>query len=282
MLVMISTELEVSSDSNITGVMSFSQKLDNLLLAAMATEDFVQIQADLTYVELPMRQCLAPANVPIEHVYFVQSGIVSVVAQSNEYRSIEVGIVGLEGFSGIPLVLGADQSLNQEFVQVPGTALQMPAHQFRNAAERLPGFRVVLLRYVHAYMTQVAQSLLSVGADFLGPRLARWLLMCQDRIHGPELPLTHEFLAMMLSVRRPGVTESLHILEGRKLIKANRGHVLILDRPGLMRLAGASYGASEQEYNRLFDLDAARDATSAIASTPLRRRLNLVRPGTTS
>jgi CRP-like cAMP-binding protein len=229
------------------------QKLDNVLLAAMQPDEFAQIQADLTYVELPMRQCLIAANTAIEHVHFVQSGIVSVVAQSHESRGIEVGIVGREGFSGIPLLLGVGQSPNQEFVQVPGTALRMPAERFVNAVQTLPQFRAVLLRYVHAYMTQTAQSLLSVGADHLGPRLARWLLMCQDSLHGPALPLTHEFLAMMLSVRRAGVTESLNLLEGQKLIRANRGQVVILDRPGLVALAGASYGITEREYNRLFD-----------------------------
>jgi hypothetical protein len=123
--------------------------------------------------------------------------------------------------------------------------------------EILPGLRHVLLRYVHAFMTHVAQNLLSAGADHLGPRLARWLLMCQDRIHGPALPLTHEFLSIMLSVRRSSVTEGLHVLEGQKLIKANRGHIFIVDRPGLINLAGASYGAPEQEYKRLFDRDIA-------------------------
>jgi CRP-like cAMP-binding protein len=219
----------------------------------MSGADLTRIQGDLTYVELSMRQCTVAANVPIEHVYFVQSGIVSVVAERSEGRAIEVGIVGSEGFSGLPLVLGVGQSPNQEFVQVPGTALRMPVAEFHRAVAGLPEFRVLLLRYVHAFTTQVAQSLLSVGADHLGPRLARWLLMCQDRVHGPVLPLTHEFISMMLSVRRSGVTNTIHILEGEKLIRASRGQILILNRPGLLSFAGDSYGVPEQEYSRVIN-----------------------------
>jgi CRP-like cAMP-binding protein len=226
-----------------------------LLLAALPTDDFAQIQADLTYVELPMRQHAALANTPIEHVYFVQSGIVSVVAQSDESRAIEVGIVGREGVTGLPLILGAGQGPSEEFVQVSGTALRMPAEAFRNALNKLPGLRHILLPYAHTFMSQVAQSLLSVGTDNLGPRLARWLLMCQDRVRGPVLPLTHEFLSMMLSARRAGVTEAIHVLEGRKLVKANRGQILVLDRPGLADLAAHSYGRPEQEYKRLLNRD---------------------------
>jgi CRP-like cAMP-binding protein len=226
----------------------------------MATEDFVQIQADLTYVDLPIRLHLALADAPIEHVYFVRSGIVSVVAQSDESRAIEVGIVGSEGVSGLPLLLGAGQGPNKEFVQVSGTALRMSAEIFLNAVEGLPGFRHLLLRYAHTFMVQVAQTLLSTGNDNLAQRLARWLLMCQDRVHGPVLPLTHEFLSSMLSVRRAGVTETIHVLEGMKLIKANRGHIYILDRPGLMEFAGASYGVPEQEHKRLFSHNVAGTA----------------------
>ena len=214
---------------------------------------------------------MVAANTPIEHVHFVQSGIVSVVAQSSEGRRIEVGIVGSEGFSGLPLALGAGQSPNQEFVQVPGTALRMPVAEFRRAAAAMPEFRSLLLCYVHAFMTQVAQSLLSVGADHLGPRLARWLLMCQDRVHGPVLPLTHEFISMMLSVRRSGVTDTIHILEGEKLIKATRGQILILDRPGLLLFAGNSYGVPEQEYMRVINPSSGTIVTAALAADAPRR-----------
>ena len=224
---------------------------DNVLLAAMAREDFAQIEAHLTLVELPLKQYLSVANQPIGHVYFVQSGIVSIVAQSDERRQIEVGIVGREGFSGFPLILGAGQSANQEYVQVAGTAFRMPTADFLRAVAALPLFRGLLLCYVHIFMTQISQSMLAVGNDHVAPRLARWLLMCHDRIQAPMLPLTHEFLAIMLSVRRAGVTESLHELEVDKLIRARRGLITILDRDRLLAFAGASYGIPEQEYKRL-------------------------------
>lgn len=173
------------------------------------------------------------------------------VAQSLEGRRIEVGICGREGLTGLPLILGAGQTANKEFVQVAGTALRMPAAEFIRAIQAFPAFRGLLLCYVHVFMMQVAQSMLSVGTVRLGPRLARWLLMCQDRVHAPILPLTHEFLAIMLSVRRSGVTTTIHELEGRKLIKASRGQLTVLDRPGLEKFAGSSYGVAEREYQRL-------------------------------
>jgi CRP-like cAMP-binding protein len=231
--------------------MNCPQQINNVLLSAMQREDLAQIQNKLTFVELPLRQCLAPANEPIRHVYFIQSGIVSVVAKSDESRQIEVGLVGREGVSGLPLILGVGQSANQEYVQVAGTAFKMPAAELLGAVAALPAFRGLLLRYVHAFMTQVAQSMLAVGSDNIRPRLARWLLMCQDRVGDSLLSLTHEFLSVMLGVRRSGVTDSLNELEGEKLIKAGRGRIMILDRPGLVKAAGASYGVPEQEYKRL-------------------------------
>jgi CRP-like cAMP-binding protein len=217
----------------------------------MNLDDFRQIKSHLTFVELNIKQCLIPPNKPIQHVHFVQSGIVSVVAQASNNRRIEVGLCGRDGLSGLPLILGVAHGNNEEMVQVPGVALRMPATEFARALAALPTFRAVLLCYVHTFMIQMSQSMLSIGIDRLEQRLARWLLMCQDRLYSPILPLTHEFLATMLSVRRAGVTTSIHELEGHRLIKANRGQIIVLDRAGLQKLAGPTYGVSEQEHDRL-------------------------------
>jgi CRP-like cAMP-binding protein len=224
---------------------------DNLLLAALSEDEFWQIRPHLSRVLLPARQHLSASNHPIDHVYFIQSGIVSVVAQMSDGRRIEVGILGREGVTGLPLILGSGQGPNQEFVQVPGKALAMPAREFRRALKTLPQFHAMLLRYAYVFMTQISQSMISAGCDQIGPRLARRLLMCHDRIAKPALPLTHEFLAIMLSVRRPGVTDAIHKLEESRFIKAERGQITVLNRPGLEKLAGPSYGLAEQEYRRL-------------------------------
>jgi CRP-like cAMP-binding protein len=206
---------------------------DNLLLAALSEEDLSRIRPHLRPVCLQIKQHLTGANQPIGHVYFLQSGIVSVVAQTCDGHRIEVGIVGREGVTGLPLALGSGQGPNQEFVQVPGKALAMPAGEFRRALETLPQFHATVLRYAYVFMTQISQSMLSAGCDQIGPRLARWLLMCQDRIAAAALPLTHEFLAVMLSVRRPGVTDAIHKLEESRFIKAERGQITVLNRPAL-------------------------------------------------
>ncbi len=234
-----------------TGHLVIDQEVGNLLLAAISGNDFAQIKPHLSPADLPTRQCLTEANRTIRYIYFIQSGIVSVVAQTDADRRIEVGIVGREGFAGLPLLFGAEHSSNAEFVQIAGTALRMPAEDFKQAIEALPGFRAVLLRYAYVFNTQISQSMLSAGCDHIGQRLARWLLMCQDRVAAPLLPLTHDFLAVMLSVRRPGVTDAIHELEGRRLIKAQRGQITVLNRPALEAFAGASYGTPEREFKRL-------------------------------
>jgi CRP-like cAMP-binding protein len=136
-------------------------------------------------------------------------------------------------------------------VQAPGRALRLPATKLIEASDRLPMFRTVLLRFIPTFMVQAASTILTNSSYLLEERLARWILMTQDRLETNSLPLTHEFLALMLAVRRAGVTETIHRLEERQLIRASRGTIQVLDRKGLEALAGGSYGQAEREHQRL-------------------------------
>jgi len=223
----------------------------NRVLATLPPEDYALLQPWLESVPLPLRTSLMEPNEPIEHVYFMEQGIASVVALTPQQRRIEVGLIGREGMSGTPILLGTDRTPHECFIQMAGDALRLPATHLWKAAEERSSLRLHLLRFVQAFTVQVAQTALSNGSYTLEERLARWLLMCHDRVDGDVLSTTHEFLSIMLGVRRPGVTEALHILEGAHVIRAERGLVTVLDRAKLEQVAGESYGVAEAEYVRL-------------------------------
>jgi CRP-like cAMP-binding protein len=226
----------------------------NRLLAALSPADVSLLEPQLEPIPLPVRTCLAEPNRSIEHVYFLEQGIASVVASTPLGRRIEVGIIGREGLTAPCVLLGADRSPHECFVQTPGAGLQILADDLRRALAASASLHQHLLRFVQAFMVQIGQTALSNGSCTLEQRLARWLLMCHDRVDGNGLATTHEFLSLMLSVRRPGVTVALQTLEERGLISAKRGQVTVLDRAGLEAVAGDSYGLCEAEYGRLIGL----------------------------
>ena len=192
------------------------------------------------------------ADEPTRQVYFFEDCIASQVASLDENSRTEVGLVGREGMSGSSVILEAGQSPHEVFIQVgPGKALAIEAHALRDAMDASPTLRRMLLRFVHCYMIQTARTAVSNSHNSVGERLSRWLLMCHDRIDGDDLVLTHEFMAIMLAVRRAGVTVALHELEGAGLIRSKRGVVTITNRAGLEQFAGACYGVPEAEYRRL-------------------------------
>jgi CRP-like cAMP-binding protein len=148
-------------------------------------------------------------------------------------------------------VLGTDHSPHEAYVQSAGVSgLRLPTQILNDAFEQSPTLRRHLLRYVQAMMIQLSSSITAAGQT-IEQRLARWLLMCSDRIDGNEVPLTHEFISMMLGVRRPGVTVAVEQLVTNRLIANRRGIIVVEDRAGLQRLAGGSYGLAETEYERL-------------------------------
>ncbi len=223
----------------------------NRLLALMSRDDFALLASHLEPVELFRDYVLAIPNIPIGDVFFIESGMVSVVAEKADGRSIEVGVYGRDGMGPSTVLLGSDQTPHHQYMQIGGTGLKLPTKTFLEIVDRSPSMRTLLLRFVHVFMTQTAQSALVNGSSIIEERLARWVLMCRDRLDDDEFPITHDFLSMMLGVRRSSVTDAIHLLEGDGLIKATRGNIKILDRGRLERAAGASYGVPEAEYLRL-------------------------------
>jgi CRP-like cAMP-binding protein len=225
----------------------------NRLLKALSAESFAKLQPYLEPIDLPLKMVLVKPDELTTDIVFIESGLSSIVATSGngEDQHIEVGHVGLEGFTGIHIVLGTDQTPNRTFMQVAGTGLRIPASRLMDIVGGDRETNLLLRRYAHTYQIQLAQSALANGRYKMHERLARWLLMCQDRLKGDDLPITHEFLALMLGVRRSGVTNEIHILEGLHVIKAERAHVLIRNRGKLEEIAGGCYGVPEREYDRL-------------------------------
>ncbi|MDQ3140370.1 MAG: Crp/Fnr family transcriptional regulator, partial [Pseudomonadota bacterium] len=203
-------------------------------------------------VELERRAVLFEAGQRIDHIYFLEAGVASIVSHEDGGEPIEVGLFGREGVSGIPVLLGAESSPHQCFMQVgPSAALRIDAGIFCDAVNKSDSLRTLLLRWVQCLMVQFAQTAIANGKNTLPERLARWLLMCHDRIEGDELGLTHEFMAVMLGVRRAGVTVTLHALVAAGAIRTTRGRLTIVDRAKLQSVAGEAYGGPEAEYRRL-------------------------------
>jgi CRP-like cAMP-binding protein len=225
--------------------------LRNRLLAALPKADLDLLRPLLEEVPLDLRQVLEASGKPIPYVYFLRSGLASVIAHTRHDRQIEVGVVGFEGMTGLSIVLGDDRSSNETLIQAPGSGLRLSSEDLRRAMAASPGLRSVLMRYVSAFFAQASQTALANGRAKLEERLARWILMSYDRFAGNDLTITHEFLAIMLGVRRPGVTIGLHFLEGKGLIRSTRGLIAVLDRDGLVEQANGSYGIPEAEYERL-------------------------------
>lgn len=224
----------------------------NTLLGAVSEEDRALLQPHLIRVDLSVRQMLVTPKRPVEHAYFPEGGVVSIVSVMKQSGRIEAGIFGREGVSATCLLLGTDRSPHETFVQVgPMTALRIDADHYLAAIQKSESLRIMLLRYVQTAMVQSAQSMATNINQQVEARLARWLLMCHDRVDGDEIALTHEFMGMMIYAERSSVTITLHILEGAGMIRSERGRVIVRDRAKLEELAGDGYGIPEAEYRRL-------------------------------
>jgi CRP-like cAMP-binding protein len=232
--------------------MSISQATTgNILLHTMAAADYQLLERHLERIDLPVRLPLHAAGQKIDHVYFPEDGIVSIVAVTLDGKHCEVGLFGREGMSETATVMGTDHSPHEAYVQAKGiSALKLPTIVLNRAMTKSGTMRLHLLKYVQSMMIQLSSSIAAAGQT-IEQRLARWLLMCHDRVEGNELPLTHEFISMMLGIRRAGVTVTLAELSGRQLIATSRGVITVNDRPGLELLAAGGYGLAEAEYERL-------------------------------
>jgi len=206
-------------------------------------------------VVLEYRRPLYDADQPVEFVHFIESGVGSLVLTLANGQAAEAGTIGNEGFVGLPVLLGDDRAPTSVYIQVPGAGLRMRAQTFRDELERSAPMRAAMLRYAHAFFNQVAQSAACANFHSLGQRCCRWLLMTQDRMQSDEFLLTQEFLAMMLGVRRAGVSGAAGALQQAGLIRYKRGQVTIIDRRGLEDRACECYAVSKREFDRLLGAD---------------------------
>ena len=224
----------------------------NLLLRALSEADYALLEPHLERTTLKVKDALYEKNQPIEQVYFPEAGVGSIVSEQEEGEKVEVGLYGREGMSGASVVLGADQSPHASMVQVGNLpALVIASECLLEACAKSSALQRLLLRYVQSLNVQAALTAASNAHYALPERLARWLLMCHDRLDGDQMELTHEFLSMMLAVRRSGVTVTLHTLEATGAIRSSRGLITVRDRTRLEEIAGDSYGEAEAEYRRL-------------------------------
>jgi CRP-like cAMP-binding protein len=218
----------------------------NRLLARLSRADLSLLKPNLEPVDLPVRKQLHARNRRIEHVYFPESGLASIVA--NGAHALEIGIIGRDGMTGVGLVMDInDRPRHETYIQVSGKGQRLTAPHLREALEASPSFRRALLQYAHAFMTQMADTALSNGRHKIEERLARWLLLADERLDNNEIPLTHEFLGVMLGTARPGVTIALKELERRGWITHRRGVVTIIDRKGLVRSSNGAYFAASEK-----------------------------------
>lgn len=232
--------------------MSHISKTTNRLLANLPQTVLDALDAKFEEIELPVRMDLTRSGTPQPYAYFLDSGIASVVIGPEEIAGVEVGIVGREGFVGAAILLGVGQCPHHTFMQVAGRGWRIAARDLSEALAVHPELGTRLYRYLHCYMVQISTTAYANADYSVEERLARWLLLCIDRMDSDDVHLTHEFLSVMLGVRRPGVTVATHILEGKGMIKATRGLLKVLDRTKLEQLAGNSYGIAEAEYERVF------------------------------
>ena len=223
----------------------------NRILAALPPGEVEIVQPHLERLPLPTRHGLYDLNCPIEHVYFVDRGIASLMAPMTDAPPVEIATVGSEGMVGIPLLLGADRMASRAFMQVGGAGVRIEAENFRRLIELCPVLNRLLLRYTLALINLMAQSAACNRAHSVEERCARWLLMTHDRVHERSFPLTQEFLAQMLGVRRPTVSIAAGMLARAGLITYVRGQMTLLDRAGLEAASCGCYRIIAAEFERL-------------------------------
>ncbi len=225
----------------------------NRLITALPRKDKQQFLAGCEPVELVFDDILCEPGDRIRHVYFPTDSYISLISPINGRASLEVALVGNEGMHGIAITLGVDVAPLHALVQGGGGALRMSAAPFRRQLNQSPALRRGLCRYVYVLMRQLAQTAACTRFHLVEARLARWLLMTQDRAYSDELHVTHEFLAYMLGVRRVGITKAAGSLQALKLINYSRGIITVLDRGGLEAASCGCYRADKAAYDHIMN-----------------------------
>lgn len=228
-------------------------KLRNTILARLPARDLVALRSRIERVSIRTGDILQAAGEPARSIFFVESGIISLLAPLQEGGRIEIGHVGREGAAGVHAALGADTLTSEIMAQSDGVALRADAANLRGMAEQSAPLRYALNGFANALHAQVAQVAACNGAHEVVQRLARWLLMVHDRTDGDTLNLTHEVISLMLGVTRPGVTIAAGTLQKSGLIQYSRGRLTIVDRPGLEQAACECYAIVSTYYRSELD-----------------------------
>jgi CRP-like cAMP-binding protein len=228
-----------------------AQPIKNLLLAGFPTDDLAQLIQHLEPVTLPKRQVLYEVGESLEHIYFIDEGLASVLTMMEDGTSSEVSMVGPEGLIGVSALLGGKLSAQHVVMQLPGRGHQIAASRCKSVFDQSPRVRSVLLRFIEDLLNLSSQTAGCNRLHSVEHRSARWLLMASDRIDSNVLLLTQEFLAAMLGVRRSGVSETASELQRSGLIRYRRGEITITDRAGLEEIACECYALDKQRLERL-------------------------------
>ncbi|OYD95418.1 Crp/Fnr family transcriptional regulator [Nostoc sp. 'Peltigera membranacea cyanobiont' 210A] len=227
------------------------QQPANKLLAALPASDYERLVPHLKLVSLPVKQILYKAAEPITQVYFPDKSMVSIVTTMEDGSTAEVRIVSHEGMVGIPIILGDNTTTTTAFVQIAGAGMQMDADVLKAECNRGGAIQTLLLRYVQAVYSELAQGTACNRLHILEERLARWLLTVSDRLESEDFLLTQEFIAQMLGVRRSGVTVAASTLSRAGMISYQRGHISILNRENLEATSCECYQVIQKEFARL-------------------------------
>lgn len=223
----------------------------NHLLAALPDSEWRRWEPQLEGVEMVLGQVLYESGIPLDHVYFPTTAIVSLLYVMENGASAEIAVVGNEGIVGISLFMGGESTPSRAVVQSAGHGFRLKAQEMKDEFNRGGPVLHLLLRYTQALITQMAQTAVCNRHHTVDQQLCRWLLLSLDRLQGSELIMTQELIANMLGVRREGVTEAALRLQKAELIRYARGHITVLDRPGLEKRTCECYAVVKKEYDRL-------------------------------
>jgi CRP-like cAMP-binding protein len=225
--------------------------MQNCLLACLPAQDYARLEPHLELVEMPLEESLYESGMQMRYVHFPTTAIVSLLNVMENGSSAEIAVVGNEGVVGVSLFMGGESTLSRAIVQSAGHAYRLRGQHIKDEFIRAGPMQHLLLRYTQALLTQMAQTAVCNRHHSLDQQLCRWLLLSFDRLPGRELIMTQELIANMLGVRREGVTEAAGNLQRGGLIKYHRGHITLLDRPGLEERVCECYDVVKREFERL-------------------------------